>query len=187
MSKIINYYRHGETVWNKVGRLQGWLDSDLTTKGVEQAMSVNWNPEIVFSSDLKRAVQTARLMFPDQTIHKNENLREINLGHWQGSYIKNLQQDEQYCCYMNSPELFINTTQESFEYVTNRMIAFHEYLLQLPFERIAVVSHGVAIACLMSALHKQPYNQLWGYLLDGGACFSIEGNREQLHKDIFVQ
>lgn len=44
MSKIINYYRHGETVWNKVGRLQGWLDSDLTTKGVEQAMSVNWNP-----------------------------------------------------------------------------------------------------------------------------------------------
>lgn len=187
MSTIINYYRHGETVWNKEGRLQGWLNSELTTKGIEQAMSVNWNPEIVFSSDLKRAVQTARLMFPDHTIHKNDRLREINLGHWQGSYIKDLQQDEQYYCYLNTPHLFINTTQESFEDVTYRLIAFHEYLLQLPYERIAVVSHGVAIACLISALHKQSYNQLWGYLLNGAACFSIEGNSKQLHKDIFVQ
>lgn len=184
MSKIINYYRHGETVWNKEGRLQGWLDSELTTKGIDQATSVNWNPEIVLSSDLKRAVQTARLMFPDHTIHKNESLREINLGHWQGSYIKDLQQDEQYYCYLNTPHLFINTTQESFEDVTNRMIAFHEYLLQLPNERIAVVSHGVAIACLMSALHKQPYNELWGYLLDGAGCFSIEGHSDQLHSII---
>ena len=184
MSKIINYYRHGETVWNKEGRLQGWLDSELTPKGIEQAMSVNWNPEIVYSSDLKRAVQTARLMFPDHTIHKNNTLREINLGHWQGSYIKDLQQDEQYLCYMNSPEMFINTTQESFNDVTKRMLGFHEYLLQLPYERIAVVSHGVAIACLITALHKQPYNQLWGYLLDGAACFSIEGHRNQLHSII---
>ncbi|MCM3721651.1 histidine phosphatase family protein [Solibacillus isronensis] len=184
MSKIINYYRHGETVWNKEGRLQGWLDSELTTKGIDQATSVNWNPEIVFSSDLKRAVQTARLMFPDHTIHKIESLREINLGHWQGSYIKDLQQDEQYYCYLNTPHLFINTTQESFEDVTNRMIAFHEYLLQLPYERIAVVSHGVAIACLMSAFHKQPYNELWGYLLDGAGCFSIEGHSDQLHSII---
>lgn len=88
---------------------------------------------------------------------------------------------------MNSPEMFINTTQESFNDVTKRMLGFHEYLLQLPYERIAVVSHGVAIACLISALHKQPYNQLWGYLLDGAACFSLERNSEQLHKDIFVQ
>ncbi|MEK3765554.1 histidine phosphatase family protein [Solibacillus sp. FSL K6-4121] len=126
-------------------------------------------------------------MFPDQTIHQTGNLREINLGHWQGNSIKDLQLDEQYYCYLNTPHLFMNTTQESFGDVTNRMLAFHEYLVQLPYERIVVVSHGVAIACLITALHKQPYNQLWGYLLDGAACFSIEGNSEQIHKDIFVQ
>ena len=187
MSKIINYYRHGETVWNKEGRLQGWRDSDLTTKGIEQAMCVKWNPEIVFTSDLKRAVKTAHLMFPDHIIHKSENLREINLGHWQGNYIKDLQQDEQYLCYLNTPHLFMNTTQESFNDVTKRMLGFHEYLTQLPYERIAVVSHGVAIACLITALHKQPYNQLWDYLLNGAACFSVDGDSQQLHKDIFVQ
>lgn len=184
MSKTINYYRHGETVWNKEGRLQGWLNSELTTKGIEQAMSVNWNPQIVFSSDLKRAVLTARLMFPDHTIHKNDRLREINLGHWQGSYIKDLQQDEQYYCYLNTPHLFLNTTQESFEDVTERMLVFHEYLLQLPYERIAVVSHGVAIACLITALHKQPYNQLWGYMLNGATCFSVERGSRELYCNI---
>lgn len=184
MSKIINYYRHGETVWNKEGRLQGWLDSDLTANGINQAMSVKWNPEIVFSSDLNRAVQTAHLMFPDHTIHKNENLREINLGHWQGSFIQDLLQDEQYCFYMNSPHLFINTTQESFEDVTERMLAFHEYLLQLPYERIAVVSHGVAIACLMIAVNNQPIRHVWNYLLNGAACFSVVGDSRELYSSI---
>lgn len=182
MSKIINYYRHGETVWNKEGRLQGWLDSELTIKGIQQAMYVNWNPEIVFSSDLMRAVQTAHLMFPDQIIHKNDTLREINLGHWQGSYIKDLQQDEQYCCYMNSPEMFINTTQESFNDVTKRMLGFHEYLLQLPYERIAVVSHGVAIACLITAVNQQSISRVWEYLLNGAACFTVEGDSQQLYR-----
>lgn len=184
MSKIINYYRHGETVWNREGRLQGWLNSDLTTEGIEQAMSVKWNPQIVFSSDLNRAVQTAHLMFQNRTVHMSQNLREIHLGHWQGSYIKDLQQDEQYRCYMNSPHLFVNTTQESFEEVTKRMLAFHKFLSQLPYERIAVVSHGVAIACLFAGIHKQPYNQLWDYLLNGAACFSVEGDIQQLQSNI---
>ncbi|RKJ30353.1 histidine phosphatase family protein, partial [Butyricicoccus sp. 1XD8-22] len=36
MSKIEFYFvRHGETEWNKDGRLQGWLDSPLTNKGRE--------------------------------------------------------------------------------------------------------------------------------------------------------
>ena len=32
----IYFVRHGETEWNKEGRLQGWLDSDLTAKGIKQ-------------------------------------------------------------------------------------------------------------------------------------------------------
>ncbi|MGE5678709.1 MAG: phosphoglycerate mutase family protein, partial [Pseudomonadota bacterium] len=29
--------RHGETEWNLEGRMQGWQNSDLTEKGVENA------------------------------------------------------------------------------------------------------------------------------------------------------
>jgi len=33
--------RHGETVWNTEGRMQGHLDSKLTSKGQQQAVSLS--------------------------------------------------------------------------------------------------------------------------------------------------
>ncbi|MEG0385094.1 histidine phosphatase family protein [Solibacillus cecembensis] len=173
MSKIIKYYRHAETKWNKEGRLQGWLDSELTEQGIQQAKQVQWEPEIVFCSDLNRAFQTARYMFPNSAIHTSEHLREINLGHWQGCLISNLQNDGQYNCYTNSPQLFQQTTQESFQQVTSRMLAFHESLDYLPYRKIAVVSHGVALACFFIALKNQGYENLWKYLLTGATCETV--------------
>lgn len=173
MSKIIKYYRHAETTWNKEGRLQGWLDSELTEQGIRQAKEVRWEPEIVFCSDLNRAYQTARYMFPNSVIHKSENLREIRLGHWQGCLISSLQKDGQYNCYTKSPHLFQHTTQESFQQVTLRMIAFHESLGHLSYKKIAVVSHGVALACFFTAHKNQSYENLWEYLLSGTACETI--------------
>ena len=52
MYKIIKLYRHGETMWNKEGRLQGWLDSPLTEYGKLQAKKQEEQVELVFSSDL---------------------------------------------------------------------------------------------------------------------------------------
>ncbi|MEK4423687.1 histidine phosphatase family protein [Solibacillus sp. FSL K6-1523] len=173
MSKIIKYYRHAETIWNKEGRLQGWLDSELTERGIQQAKQVQWEPEIVFCSDLNRAYETAKYMFPNSIIHKSENLREIHLGHWQGCLISSLQNDGQYKCYMDSPHLFQNTTQESFQQVASRMLAFHENLDLIPYKKIAVISHGVALACFISALKNQGYESLWGNLLTGAACETI--------------
>lgn len=173
MSKIIKYYRHAETKWNQEGRLQGWLDSELTERGIYQAKQVQWEPEVVFCSDLGRAYQTATLMFPNSPIHKSKNLREIHLGHWQGNLISDLQQDAQYKCYLDSPHAFEHTTQESFQQVASRMRALHEELTQLPDNKIAVVSHGVAIACLMTALNGGDYEKLWRDLLKGATCTTI--------------
>lgn len=174
MSKIIKYYRHAETKWNIEGRLQGWLDSELTEHGIQQAMEIQWEPDIVFCSDLNRAYKTAKLMFPNSIIYKNSNLREISLGHWQGCQISNLQSDEQYMCYMNTPHLFQNTTQESFQQVTKRMLDFHKKICHLSYEKIAVVSHGVALACFFTALNNQNYENLWNHLLKSSACETIE-------------
>jgi len=174
MSKIIKYYRHAETKWNLEGRLQGWLDSALSENGIKQAEKIIWKPDIVYCSDLNRAYETAKLMFPNSKIVKNSNLREIYLGHWQGCQISTLLKDEQYMCYVDTPHLFRSTTQESFQQVTKRMLDFHISIGELAYEKIAVVSHGVALACLMTELNHQNYENLWNHLLKGTECVTME-------------
>lgn len=167
MSAEIRFYRHGETEWNACGRLQGWLDSPLTAQGRQAASAVTWEPDLVFCSDLSRAKETAKRMFPSVALQESAALREIYLGDWQGRSIKDLQQRQDYLCYTQTPEQFVPTTQESFDEVTARMLQFYQELKQLPPVKIAVVSHGVAIACLAAALQQKPRAELWNYMLTG--------------------
>ncbi len=84
-------FRHGETQWNNAGRFQGHTDIPLNETGLLQAKALSrpltaFNPEVILSSDLTRAVQTAQftadaLKIP---IIKTKELREAHLGHAEG-------------------------------------------------------------------------------------------------------
>ncbi len=174
MSKTIRYYRHSETTWNKEGRLQGWFDSELTEHGIKLAQAITWQPDIVFCSDLNRSITTAKFMFPNQKLHKSPFIREIDLGEWQGQTINQLQLDSHYRCYEQTPHLFHATTQEIFEMVTKRMLLFHNQLRDLPYEKIAVVSHGVALACLFCKLNNDSTDRLWKYMLSSATFRAYE-------------
>ncbi len=83
--------RHGETKWNVQHRLQGNQDSPLTTKGIEQAYEVKRSLEQyaidqAYVSPLKRARDTAEILLKDRKLNPIviNNLREINLGPWEG-------------------------------------------------------------------------------------------------------
>ena len=84
-------WRHGETDYNATGRMQGHLDSALTDVGRNQARFAvpalaRFSPEIVVTSDLRRAMDTATT-FTESTgvpLRVDKRLRETNLGLWQG-------------------------------------------------------------------------------------------------------
>lgn len=57
--------RHGESTWNLDNRFTGWVDVDLTEKGVAQAVQsgkllkeAGFNFDLAFTSVLKRAIRT---------------------------------------------------------------------------------------------------------------------------------
>jgi 2,3-bisphosphoglycerate-dependent phosphoglycerate mutase len=59
--------RHGETEWNRAGRVQGMLDSRLSERGLAQAHAVaralaHESIDLVYASDLGRAQQTAAVI-----------------------------------------------------------------------------------------------------------------------------
>lgn len=83
--------RHGATDWNDTKRAQGWADVVLNRKGHRQAIKIaeelaHLDVAAVYSSDLKRAVDTARPIAEAQGLEvaTDPDLREIDQGEWTG-------------------------------------------------------------------------------------------------------
>lgn len=83
--------RHGQTDWNVAGRLQGQTDIALNADGLAQARQLagamqDESMDAIFSSDLMRASQTAKIVAQDRAIVVVENpaLRERHFGCFQG-------------------------------------------------------------------------------------------------------
>jgi glucosyl-3-phosphoglycerate phosphatase len=92
--------RHGQTDYNITGRMQGHLDSVLTTVGHEQAAAAApvlaaLGPDRVVSSDLQRAVDTADAVGAacGLPVKFDARLRETHLGDWQGHTVAEIDRD----------------------------------------------------------------------------------------------
>ena len=84
--------RHGQSSWNADGRWQGTADPPLSAVGVGQAEAAGralpWVPDLVVSSDLRRARQTAEVLAaavdPVPDVAVDPSLREYDAGEWSG-------------------------------------------------------------------------------------------------------
>ena len=98
--KVILYLmRHGQTILNKAKRTQGWCDGVLTKEGIEVAVNTGLGLSDVkfksaYSSDLGRAVTTARIVIKENKASRNlqlkelEGLREVYFGKYEGELEK---------------------------------------------------------------------------------------------------
>ena len=85
---MIYFVRHGQTEWNKIGRIQGQSDIELNNKGKEQAQIIKEKLQgikfdKIFSSPLKRTIETAKIIC-DQEIIIDNRLIERNNGELEG-------------------------------------------------------------------------------------------------------
>lgn len=87
----ILFARHGQTEWNVLGRIQGLADIELNRKGIEQAEEIsrilkNEKIDLIISSPLKRAKQTAEIISKDRNIPiiYDEGIIERDFGEFEG-------------------------------------------------------------------------------------------------------
>lgn len=89
MSLTITYFVHGTTTDNENDRCTGWLPGELSELGKQQSKElgdiVTEKFDLMISSDLKRAIDSAELGFAGRfPIIHDERLRECNYGDWNG-------------------------------------------------------------------------------------------------------
>jgi 2,3-bisphosphoglycerate-dependent phosphoglycerate mutase len=89
--RILFLFRHGETDWNREGRLQGHTDTPLNRTGLTQAEALaeqlrEHRLDAVVSSDLLRAWTTARIVAEAAGVplFTEPGLREVNVGAAEG-------------------------------------------------------------------------------------------------------
>ncbi|MBT4651699.1 signal recognition particle-docking protein FtsY [Candidatus Woesearchaeota archaeon] len=84
----ITYFVHGTTTDNEDHKATGWNPGELSELGITQAKELGEkvkekNFEVVFCSDLKRAIDSAELGFKDKyEIIQDKRIRECNYGDW---------------------------------------------------------------------------------------------------------
>lgn len=115
--------RHGQTVWNLEGRFQGWNDSPLSEKGIKNANALRERLKDikfckVYSSPVGRAIDTARIIsgIRKDKIISDKNLREINLGSWEGKLVKEVEAlyPVEYETFWNEPDLYKRDGSETY-------------------------------------------------------------------------
>jgi 2,3-bisphosphoglycerate-dependent phosphoglycerate mutase len=86
---------HSWSVDNELGLASGWRDSPLSQRGRSSAVELGERRredgiQVVFSSDLARAVDTARIAFSNSSlpILCDWRLRECNYGEWNGAPVR---------------------------------------------------------------------------------------------------
>lgn len=166
--------RHGETIWNNAGRIQGHSDITLNDNGRELASLTGKALEDVhfdkiFSSPLVRAYETAKLIRGNHNteIQITENLKEIGFGNLEGvnySEQMNNPQSPIYTFFKN-PEAYIPSDGgETIEGLSLRAKEFLENEI-IPLEdtcsRILAVAHGAMNKAIMSYIRKLEVKDFW--------------------------
>lgn len=162
MSKIF-LIRHGETEWNREGRSQGCSnDVPLSQEGKGQAYALakrmkDENIDKFFSSSLIRANETARIIAREhnKNVVSFEELREINLGCWEGLTYKEIKENypEVFNIWREKPHLArIPNAETLLELRERSMGKLMEIINENSDKNILVVSHGITIKSMITAI-----------------------------------
>lgn len=88
--------RHGHTLWNRAGRVQGRtdipIDADARAQLAAQCLPAPWDKAALWSSPLSRAYETAQLV-ADRPPRTDPALTEMNWGDWEGRIALELRAD----------------------------------------------------------------------------------------------
>ena len=163
--------RHGETDWNRELRWQGQTDVPLNPAGMRQARAAaeslrGTNLEAIYTSDLQRARQTAEAVAAATGAHvrQDRRLREIALGAWEGMSFDEIHRrdGEALDLFRGDPANHRAPRGESVPEVRRRVLAcLQEILRAFPDGRVAVVSHGLALAVVKVLLLGLPLETVW--------------------------
>lgn len=183
--------RHGTTNWNLSRRFQGQTDVPLSEVGRRQAVAIaaalrSETFDRIYSSDLSRALETARILAGsrEKEIVADRRLREFDFGRWEGlTWEQIVAIDPRLGGQLpTSAKIYDPDGGESFAQVCARVRSFLDDLAQQTFDSVAIVTHAgplhAALTVLDLAAHRKSGHRFSAGFAPGGITrITVEGDR----------
>lgn len=184
---MIYIVRHGETEYNREGRLQGWIDASLNDCGIELARETGRGMksegirfDAAFSSPLIRARRTAELILHETGsecgLIIDERLKEIHMGCFEGRKFRGEECEVDRELIQSffgepSPELSFPGG-ESIRDVMDRTRGFLREIAADADRAVLAVTHGCALRCMLNSLYDEP-EHFWHGHVPYNCCVNI--------------
>ena len=169
--------RHGETVWNVEKVFRGRASVDLDEVGIKQAELLgkylsNWELEVIYSSPIKRALDTANIIarYQKVAVRIAQGLTDFDYGEWQSlpeQEVKTLCPDL-LNAWHNSPDKVRMPGGESLEDVRMRAVEVVNGILSRHQGKVLLVSHRVVNKVLICYLLGLGNSHFWNISQDVG-------------------
>ena len=185
--KTIITIQHTQSIHHTNGMVGSWTDWDLSELGIQQAKRIGEKLKVeledrqlvMYSSDLKRAKQTAENVGEYLSISPvlRTELRERNLGRCCGKSVKWLRENLEKQERTIDDRLFSDAESRRDEW--NRLKPFFEEVMGNEEDNIIIVSHGDLLSvfnAMFLGLDVEFLNQAEMYGLAGGVSFMFENN-----------
>jgi len=160
MAVKITYFVHGTTTDNEKETSSGWSDVDLSEPGIQQSIDLEQRVkdktfDIVFCSDLKRAIHSAELAFGNQVkIIHDKRLRECNNGNYNGQPSEIVEPLQEKSIVEPMPN------GESYEDVKKRLADFLDFLKQNYDDKsVAIVAHKAPQLAIEVLLNNKSWQE----------------------------
>jgi len=162
--------RHGESEWNRQGRVQGFQDSELSDLGREQARRLagrlaGEHIDHAVASSSSRALETCRIALGAEP-QVSDLLREINLGVWEGQESSRLKElyPETMALWFTAPSRVRIEGGETLRSFRRRVSREMERIrAEHPEQTVAVFTHGGVICTYLTYLLGLKLDDMWRF------------------------
>ena len=179
---ILLLIRHGETDWNRSGRVMGDQPIPLTETGQRQAQAcaeaLSRTPIAgLFTSPVLRAVQTADILSRphEGPVQHLADLREIGVGHWINRYWKEFADDPAKRDWYTQPDVARPSGGETLREVQHRAVAAVEQVIgDAPDKPYVFVSHADVIRAIVAHYLRLDLGVIRHAVLDHASVSGLE-------------
>lgn len=180
-SYVIHFIRHGAIDETLAGKYIGTTDPPLSEKGRIELKKLDSEfrypgTQVVFTSPLKRCVETCKILYPEQKPLVIEALSECNFGEWEGKTADELKNNSDFQKWLGGDSSIKPPRGESNADFTRRICRMFESivegLMKTGTTESVIVTHGGVIMTLL-AVYGLPQAKPFEWTMDNGFGYSL--------------